>query len=344
MTVSAIGLDIGKNVFHAVAVGRRGKELQRKKLRRKEVLAWFAQHERCLVGLESCAGSNYWAQQLEALGFEVKLMNPREVCRWRTGMKNDFNDAQACATAALQENVRAVAVRSVAQQDMQCLHGMRESAKNERTALVNQLRGYLLERGISVAKGIGHFRRQVPLIVEDAENALSDEFRQLLSEGYERVVELDQRVKGLERRISIAGQSNETVKRLREVPGIGPLCSTAIPAWAGDGSQYSNGRGFSANLGVVPKQYSTGGKVRLGRVSKHGNTYLRYLLINGARALLTRAGAKAKQGLALQRIEQWAVNLGARRAYNVAVVAIANRLARIVWVVLRGAQYDPAKA
>ena len=337
MKITTIGLDIAKSVFHLFAVNRVGKLIKKKQLRRKELLAYIAQLESCCIVMEACGGAHYWAREFIALGHEVKLIAPQYVKPFVKGNKNDYNDAEAIAEASQRPSMRFVPIKSIEQQDVQNIHRQRERLKKERTALVNQIRGLLAEYGIVIPQGITAVRRELPLILEDAENELTVTTRALFADLFDELCSLDQRLSGCDDRIKAVNQGNEMCQRLEAVPGIGPITANALYAAGGTGSDFKNGRHFSAWLGLVPGQHSSGGKAVLLGISKRGNSYLRTLLIHGARAVLRYSAGKT------DRFSRWAQALLERRGHNKACVAVANKLARIAWVVMaKGDDYRPA--
>lgn len=339
MKVSTIGMDTAKNVFHVIGLDARGHEVMKKKLRRRQVAEFFANLEPCVVGIEACSGAHHWGRTLGAFGHQTPLVTPRSVKAYVPGAKNDYNDARGICEALSRPTVRKLTVKTVAQQDLQALHRLRSAAVRQRTALVNRLRGLLAEYGLVMPKGIGHARRQIPELLEDAENGLSGLFRELLAEQYEELVRLDQQVRIHDRRVKQAQREHDGARRLGEVRGLGPLCSTALAAHLGDGRQFSNGRGFAASLGLVPHQHSSGGDPRLLGISKRGDPYLRWLLVNGARSVLEHAPGKE------DRLSRWVLALSNRRGFNVAAVALANKLARIAWAIIaHNRSFDPARA
>ena len=340
MQVTTIGLDIAKQVFFAVGTNRQGRQVWRKRLRREQVAAFFAQQVSCLVGLEACGGAQYWARQLQAQGHEVKVMAPRQVKAFRRGQKNDYNDAGAIGEAARQPGVRGVALKSAAQQDLQALHRVRDGLVRQRTAVVNRVRGLLAEQGIVLGVGIGRFRRLVPaLLAAAATPTLSAVVRRLVGREYERVRALDQDITDLERELAAVGQAEAACQRLQAVPGFGPMGTTALVGAIGDGRAFRSGREVAAWLGLVPRQYTTGGKPRLYGISKRGDKRLRALLIHGARAVVRHAAHKADP------LSCWIRAVQARRGTNIATVALANKLVRIAWVLLTRAEaYAPARA
>lgn len=334
MKITTIGLDIAKNVFHLFAVNALGRFVRKKQLKRRELLAYTAKIEPSLIVMEACGGANFFARMLMAQGHQVKLIAPQYVKPFLKGNKNDYNDAEAIAEAAQRPNMRFVPIKSIEQQDVQNFHRQRERIKKERTALGNQIRGLLAEYGVVINKGIPAVRKALPLILEDADNGLTPLARELFAELLEELRELDQRFERCEKRIKAVNQENELCRRLDEVLGIGPLTASAIYAAAGDGKDFVNGRHFSAWLGLVPGQHSSGGKPVLLGISKRGNAYLRTLFIHGARAVLRHSGHKQ------DRFSRWAQALLARRGHNRACVAVANKLARIAWVVMaKGERY-----
>ena len=278
--------------------------------------------------MEACGGANYWAREFIALGHQVKLIAPQYVKPFVKGNKNDYNDAEAIAEAAQRPTMRFVPIKSVEQQDIQNFHRQRERIKKERTALTNQVRGLLAEYGLVIHKGIRAVSKSLPDILEDAENGLTPLTRELFAELYDELQMLNKRLEQCEQRIKVINQGNEVCQRLDEILGIGPIIATATYAAAGDGKDFSNGRHFSAWLGLVPGQHSSGGKATLLGISKRGNAYLRTLFIHGARAVLQQCRKKT------DRFSRWAQALLERRGHNKACVAVANKLARMAWVIM----------
>ncbi len=337
MKITTIGLDIAKSIFHLCAVNKMGKVVKKKQLKRRQLLSYFVQLENCVVAMEACGSANYWAREIQALGHEVKLIAPQYVKPYVKGNKNDYNDAEAIAEAAQRPTMRFVPVKSVEQQDVQNLHRQRERIKKARTALVNQVRGLLAEYGIIIHKGVSAVRKGLPDILEDAENGLTMRSRELFADLYEELRLLDERFKESEKQIETNNRGNEVCQRLDEILGIGPLIASAAYAAAGDGKDFVNGRHFSAWIGLVPGQHTTGGKPTLLGISKRGNAYLRTLFIHGARSVLQHSANKT------DRFSLWAQALLERRGHNKACVAVANKMARMAWVIMaRGETYRPA--
>ena len=314
-----------------------GRYVKKKQLKRHQLLQYLAQITPCKIAMEACGSANYWAREMKALGHEVKLIAPQYVKPYVKGNKNDYNDAEAIAEAAQRPRMRFVPIKSVEQQDVQNMHRQRERIKKARTALVNQIRGLLAEYGIIINKGVAAVRAGLPDILEDAQNSLTMRSRELFADLYEELRLLDDRFKASEKQIETSNQGNEVCQRLDEILGIGPITASAVYAAAGDGKDFVNGRHFSAWIGLVPGQHSTGGKPTLLGISKRGNTYLRTLFIHGARAVLRHSATKT------DCFSLWAQALLERRGHNKACVAVANKMARMAWVIMaRGEAYRPA--
>lgn len=337
MKITTIGLDIAKAVFHLYAVNKAGRFVKKKQLKRKQLLAYITNLEPCLIAMEACGGANYWAREFIASGHQVKLMAPQYVKPYVKGNKNDYNDAEAIAEAAQRPNMRFVPIKSIEQQDVQNFHRQRERIKKERTALVNQIRGLLAEYGVVVNKGVTAVRKKLPEILEDAENGLTTLSREIFAELHEELRILDQRFEQCGQRIESLNQGNDVCQRLDEILGVGPIIASATYAAAGDGKDFVNGRHFSAWLGLVPGQHSTGGKAALLGISKRGNAYLRTLFIHGARAVLRHSANKT------DHFSRWAQAVLERRGHNKACVAVANKMARMAWVIMaKGENYRAA--
>lgn len=333
---SVVGLDIAKQVFVAVGMNDRGKVVWKKKLSRDEVLPYFARLPKAKIGIEACAGAHYWARQLMAQGHDAKLIAAQHVKPFVCGSKNDSNDAQAIAEIRSRAQTKYVPVNSEAQQDMQMLHRARESLMGERRAMICRLRAFAGEYGKVFPVGVAKFRKGIAHWLGEEGNGLSGRALQTLRELLEQLDDKEKRLAQYDARIAQAAQEDARSQRLMQVPGIGKLTATALLAAVGDAHHFGSGRDLSANLGLVPRQHSSGGKERLFGITKRGDSYLRTLLIHGARAALRNA--KDKQ----DRLLQWALRLQQRRGYKVAAVALANKLARIAWAMLaNGGDYRP---
>jgi len=337
MNITTVGLDLAKNVFHVVGLDGQGHEQMKKRLSRGQVLKFFANTPACVVGMEACASSHYFGRQLRQLGHVVKLIPPQYVKGYLRGQKNDINDARAIAEAARVPGMRTVTVKTVAQQDVQSLVRLREGAIQSRTALVNRLRGLLGEYGIVAPKSVTVLRRALPEVLADASNGLSDPFRRWLERERRQLLELDAHLVELTAELTALSRQDDRVQRLQTAPGFGPIVASVFASVVGDGHQYRRGREASAALGLVPRQFSTGGKTVLLGISKRGDRYLRSLLIHGARAVVRAARRKD------DRLSRWVNRLRETRGMNKATVALANKLARIGWAILRhGTRYQPA--
>lgn len=337
MKITTIGLDIAKSVFHMYAVNKMGRMVKKKQLKRRQVLATMAKLEPCMIAMEACGGANYWAREFIALGHQVKLIAPQYVKPYVKGNKNDYNDAEAIAEAVQRPNMRFVPIKSVERQDIQNFHCQRERIKKARTALVNQIRGILAEYGVVINKGIAAVRKNLPDILEDAENGLTIRTRELFASLLEELRTVEERFLQCERRIKSMNRDNDVCRRLDGILGIGDITASATYAAAGDGRDFVKGRHFSAWLGLVPGQHSSGGKTVLLGISKRGNAYLRTLFIHGARSVLRHSANKT------DRFSLWAQALLVRRGHNKACVAVANKMARMAWVIMaKGETYRVA--
>ena len=327
--VTTIGLDVAKHTFQVVGCDRHGHEVSRKVLRRGHVKAYFANLPVCVVGIEAGASAHFWARELQKLGHEVRLIPPQHVKAYVRENKTDYHDARAIAEAVRRPDMRFVAVKTPAQQDGQALHRLRAARVQERTALCNQVRGVLAEYGIVLAPGVGTVRRQLPELVEAGSNDLSEFLRTLLRECAQQLGELDAHIACYTRMLAAHASGHAAVQRLQTVPGFGPVVASVFHAFVGTGQAFRRGRDVAAALGLVPKQHSSGGKTVLLGISKRGDRYLRSLLVHGARAVLRRAAHRD------DRLSRWVTRLQATRGTNKATVALANKLVRIGWAVVR---------
>lgn len=340
MKITTIGIDLAKAVFQIHGVDERGKVAVRKQLKRSEMSSYFANLETCLIGMEACGSAYYWARKLEGYGHTVKLMAPQFVKPYVKTNKHDMADAEAICEAVSRPNMRYVSVKTVEQQAILSVHRARQGFVKARTAQSNQIRGLLSEFGIVIPQGIHSIMKQIPEILEDGENGLPGTMRKLLERLTENLKEMDRQVDELEKQIGLWHRENEASRRLAEIAGIGPITASAIVATVGKAREFKNGRQLAAWMGLVPRQNSSGGKQNLLGISKRGDTYLRTLLIHGARAVIRFAENKAEP-------ESWLRKLMVRRNKNVAAVALANKNARIVWALLANdrifrSNYTPA--
>lgn len=336
--IRTVGIDLGKNVFHLVCMDEAGEIVKRRKCTRPQLFAFFKNLRPVLIGMEACASAHYIARTLVELGHDARLMPAQFVKPYLGAQKNDFLDAEAIAEAVQRPRLRTVPIKTREQLELQAMHRVRDRLVSRRTAVSNQIRGLLVEHGITMRKGRGGFRGFVPsLLAEDSE--LSPAMHSLISGLWEEWLATDCAVKTLTRDLECLAREDAACRRLMTVPGVGPLVATAMIAAVADGSTFGRGRDFAAWLGLVPRQMSTGGKTRLGGITKRGNTYLRRLFIHGARSFRLNGNRQR------HRIGTWLDDLDARTHKNVATVALANKLARIAWSVLAGGrEYDGVSA
>ena len=332
MQVTRIGLDIAKSVFQVHGVDEHGKVVTRKQLSRSKVLAYFAQLPVCRIGIEACGSAHYWGRELQKLGHEVRLMAVQLIKPYRTKQKNDRNDAEAICEAVSRPQMRFVPIKTVEQQAVLTVHRAGELLVSERTAVANQIRGLLLEYGVAIAAGIQRLRRELPAVLGATDATLPTLARRVVEELQTRSRELDERITGHDQQIAQLATQSEAAQRLMAVEGVGPITATAVIATVGDAKAFPHGRQFAAWLGLVPKQFSTGGKSVLGRITKQGNVYLRTLLIHGARTVLQSTAQRTDAK------SQWVEALRQRRGDNIAAVALAAKHARILWALLAGGQ------
>ncbi len=335
MKLSVIGIDVGKTVLHVHGTDAQGKPVLRKAFNRGALIEWLSQQAPCLIGMEACGGAHHLARRLTDCGHTVRLIHPSFVKAYVKSNKNDFRDAEAIAEAVTRPTMRFVAIKTVAQQELQALHRLRSGAVTQRTAIINQIRGLLLEFGITVPQGPTALRRRLPEILETVDGGLEDLGRDLVAELQQEWMHLDERIAALEQRLQQRTRASESCQRLQTIPGIGVLGASAFLAAFGDGRQFASGRDCAAALGLVPRQHSTGGRPQLGHISKRGDTYLRALFIHGARAVLRYVDRHHDPR------SRWARALKERRGIPVAAVALANKMARTAWAVLtRGIPYQ----
>jgi transposase len=336
MEIRTIGIDLGKTVFHLVGVNVRGEVVVRKKCSRLQLLRFTSNLRECLIGIEACGGSHFLGRALREQGHDVRLMPAQYVKPYVKTNKNDYIDAEAIAEAVTRPSMRFVPIKTDDQLDLQSLHRVRERWVGRRTAVINQIRGLLLERGITVLKGRRHIEQSLPGILEDPDNKLSGALRVLLTELRLEMQYLHRQIEESDKLIVRIANELEPCRRLVAIPGIGPVIATATIAAIGNGAAFRKGRGFAAWLGVVPGEHSTGGKQKLSDTSRRGNKYLRKLFVQGAHTVLQQ---RMKQVTALSA---WLAQLTTRKRIQVAAVAMANKMARMVWAVLsKGEAYRP---
>jgi transposase len=340
MKLTRVGVDLAKQVFQVHGVDRAERAVWCKRLKRSR---WIADLERdvepgCEIGMEACGSAHHWARVLQGKGYRVRLIAPQFVKPYVKTNKTDANDAEAICEAMSRPSMRFVGVKTVEQQDLQAVHRVRSSLIRERTAKANQLRGLVYEYGLVAPRELSSLRRATPEWLEDASNGLTPRFRALLSGLYRDLRLLDERVRELDQEIAAIAREHEPVARLEQLRGIGPLTASALYALVGDARQYRNGRELAVALGLTPRQHSSGGKERLLGISKRGDKYVRTLLIHGARSALRAAPGKT------DRLSRWVLALAERSHPNVAATALANKMARVAWAMLRhGTNYEPER-
>ena len=337
MKLSVIGVDLAKEVIQVNIVTAHGKKKQNKAIKRAKFLEFMSQQPRSLIGMEACGSAHYWGRKLEQQGHSVKLMHPPHVSPFVMGQKNDSNDASACRVAVVQPDMRFVPIKSVEQQDLQMVLRVKERLEKQQTTLVNQIRGLLREYGIMIAQGIDKVFKQLPEILEDAENELSMPARHMVSLLGDELRAGRENLQRSEKMIHALVRDNALCQALIEqVRGIGPITALTLVKDIGDGSRFENGRHLSAWIGLVPRQYSSGGITKLGRISKRGSTALRRLLFMGARSVIRSSKGKT------DKLSLWVQSLLTRHPHKKVAIAVANKMARMAWAVLNHHQTQAA--
>lgn len=327
MNFTTMGLDIAKNVFAVCGLNEYGKVVMQRKLKRAEVLTFFAKLPACLVGIEACSGAHYWARELFNLGHTVKLIPAQHVKRFLLGDKTDARDAVAIAEAVKHPMMRFVPVNTEVQQDWQMVHRIRQRLSKQRVALLVQTRSFLHEYGLVFPKGA----RKVEAFLRDrvlTDNHFSGLAKQMWQDLMSQLQTLNQQIKTYDKYLEQICNTDEAVKRVKEIPGIGVQTATALVASVGNASHFKNGRCMAASMGLVPREFSSGGKQKQYGITKRGGNYVRMLAIQGARSVLLHAKGKT------DRLSQWALKLKEKKGFNVAAVALANKIIRLAYVVL----------
>jgi transposase len=338
-TITVIGIDIGKNSFHVVGLDQRGAIVLRQKWSRGQVESRFANMPPCLIGMEACVGAHHLSRKLKGLGHDARLMPAKYVRPYSKGQKNDFRDAEAIAEAVQRPTMKFVATKTADQLDLQALHRVRERLVSQRTGIINQIRAFLLERGVAVRQGQRFLRAELPRILATPPDVLSPRMVRVIEDLAGDWRRLDERIDGLSGEIEAIAHGDAGCERLMSVPGIGPIISSAMVAAIGAGDAFSKGRDFAAWLGLVPKQISTGDRTILGKISKRGNRYLRVLFVQAAWVVLIKPKSWERHGL-----KPWLEAAKKRLHHNVLAIALANKLARIAWSVLaHGRNFEARK-
>ncbi len=341
MKIIRVGVDLAKSVFQVHGVDRCGKLVWKRQLKRASWIKVFVEtvESGCEVGMEACSGAHHWARELQSRGYDVKLIAPQLVKPFVKSQKDDARDAEAICEAMSRPGMRYVALKTIAQQDIQAVHRVRSELLSHRTAKANQIRGLVAEYGLVAPKQLGPLRAAIPGWLEDAENGLTARFRALLHGLWDDLNTLDQRIKALDAEVDVIADTHPDAKRLQQLRGVGPLIATALVARFGDASHFNRGRQAAASVGLTPRHHGTGGKNRLLSITKQGDRYLRSILIHGARAVVSQAKQRD------DRLSLWVTGLAQRSHTNVAAVALANKTVRMAWAMLRNAaDYNPELA
>jgi transposase len=337
--ISVLGIDLAKNIFQLCGVDKFGRQILTKKVRRAEFVKYVANLKAELIVMEACGGANHWAREFQKLGFKVKLIAPQFVKPFVKTNKNDYADAQAIVEAAVRPHMRFVPIKAIWQQDIQCVHRVRERLVKEKTMLSNEIRGLLAEYGITMAQGFSALKRVLGSLYQIPEPRITEEIKILVQTLYEELIGVEEKIKVLDKKLSVIFSENETCRRISKVRGIGPIIGTAVLCTIVDPHIFKNGRGAAASIGLVPKHVSTGGKTRLLGISKRGDGYLRRLMVQGAKAAL-RTAHKHGDGLSI-----WALKKQTERGPNKAAVALANKNMRIIWALMsKNEEYRPRLA
>lgn len=336
MAIAFMGIDLAKSVFQLHGADRDGRLLISKRLRRDQLLPELAKLEPCLIGIEACTGAFFWHRQFEKLGHTVRVIAPQYVKPFVKHQKNDRNDAEAICTAMRHPNMKFVPTKTEEQQDIQALHRARTRLVNHRTALVSQMRGLLLDRGVTIGVSISRARRAIPATLAEPANGLTGMTPDIIAELYEFLGQINVRIKAFDRRIEAVFRANAACQRIARICGVGPKTATAVIAAVGNGAEFKNGRHLAAWMGLVPRQHSSGNRQILMGISKRGDQHLRTLLVHGARSVVRVAANKT------DALSRWINALRERRGVNRTIVAMANKNARIIWAMLRkGMEFQP---
>jgi transposase len=344
--LTIIGVDIAKNFIQLHGIDSKGKPVLKKRVKRENFLTFTSNLPNCLIGMEACGGAHHWATELGKQGFTVKLMSPRKVKKYVENNKNDANDAAACAEAVGRASMQFVPVKTSTQLDIQALHRVRSFYLKQRTALMNMMRGLLLEIGIAIPKGKAALTNKMNILLSDENCELNEKSKILFKELFKSLKKLSEEVDAHTGTLKKLSDEDESCKRITTLPGVGPITSTALIAKIGNGSEFRNGRELSAYLGLTPKQNSSGEKQRLLGISKHGDRYVRQLLIHGGRSSLKAAMKKNKETGEFEKQDEhseWIRNLAERIGRNKTSVAIANKNARMVVALLKNEAVFQAK-
>lgn len=334
--ITILGIDLAKNTFQLIGVDKHHKVVMKRRCHREKLIEIVRNLPKCQILMEACGTSNYWGREFELMGHEAKLISPQHVTPYVSNHKNDYKDTEAIIEAGTRPRTKFVAIKTIEQQDMQSILRVRERLVGNRISLSNQMRGLLLEYGIVVVKGFASLKLKVNELLEDTNQQLTMQMKETIADCYDEFKELSKRIETYDKKIEAISNQNAYCKSLKSIPGVGAISATALYASLGNGSQFKNGREMAAHIGLVPKQHSSGDKQLLLGITKKGNTDLKQLLIHGARAVVPHAHKKTDKRSA------WIIKLTAKKHTNVVATALANRTARIAWVVLQtGKSYNP---
>ena len=328
MNITTIGIDLAKTSFSLAGSDKHGKIVLRKTVKRGKLLSTIAQCPPCLIGLEACSGAHYWAREFEKLGHQIRIIAVKFIEPYRKGSKNDNNDAEAICEAVRRPNIWYVPVKSADQQASLCVHRVRQGVVRDRTSWINRLRGLLSEFGVVMPKGRYAAQTAIPVVLTDMDNGLPQLAREMIHDLWLSIQQANEQVLGYDRALSRLAREDDTAKRLLTIPGVGEQTATGVVASVPDPRLFKNSRQFAAWLGLVPRQYTTGGHIRLGRITKRGDKYLRMCLVHGARAVIAKLGDKQ------DHVSCWVRGVLERRGYLRAVVALAARNARLIWTLM----------
>lgn len=326
--ISVLGIDLAKDVFQLHGVNEHGKAVFRRQVKRAALAKLIANLAPCKIVMEACSSANYWSRKFQSYGHVVEQISPQHVKPFVQGNKNDKNDAKAIVIASQQDEMPRVSIKTVEQQEVQMLHGYRDSLVKSRTAISNRIRGYLREVGLYLPKGLSQVRKQVPLFLEEVENELTAGMREIIASCHKQLLELDIEIEKYKQKIESFCNKHPLCKKLMRLAGVGPMVASIVYATVGNPHSFKNGRHFAAFLGLVPREHSSGGKQRLMSISKRGDRYIRSLLIHGGRAYIKVAGKRDNY------LSHWAQRIHSERGYNKAAVAVANKNARHMWAIL----------
>jgi len=327
--ITTIGIDLAKNTFQVIGLDRHDKEVLKKRCKREKLLELMRSLPSCRVYIESCGTSNHWGRVLEEMGHEPRLISPQKVKPYVENHKNDYKDTQAILEAGSRPRTKFVSIKSIEQQDIQCIIRVRERLVSNRVSVSNQIRGLLLEYGIVIPKGFKYLKQRLVELSNNEDAALSGEMKALFQELYEEFKQLSARIETYKKKIEQLSATNEYTRLLQTIPGVGPISAASLYASIGNGSQFKNGRELAAQIGLVPKQHSSGDKQVLLGITKQGDRDLKQLLIHGARSVVKAANKKS------DKRSNWINKLLTKKHANVVATAVANRTARMAWAILQ---------